>query len=138
MNEVGLSGKSLADLLSKDLQDIKEINRLKQEKPPVSLWKEGAGFPTVIEAQARSIINPKPYVEISSLSLTTGSEVLDYHISQVGTIGMEQTTLSVGQLLLSMKELTGNRLNTITCSLQRYGKIISIVAILDERGSKEP
>jgi hypothetical protein len=60
------------------------------------------------------------------------SEV-DYSISQLGTIGMGGTSISLGHILLSLKELSGNRGNAIAGSVQRYGPDLCMVATL--RGS---
>lgn len=132
-----LNGKPLADLLRADLQHIKNINDLKQQEPPFYPRREVSSDPIITEAQARSMLSPEPYVEFSSLPLAFGSEYLDFRLSQVGNIGVGQSSLSVGQILLSLRELSGNDFNTITCSLQRYGNTISIVAILEYRQSPE-
>lgn len=46
---------------------------------------------------------------------------------------MGGSSISIGQLLLSFKELAHKRPSTITGSLQRYGSTICMVAIWDDR-----
>ena len=137
IDKESLSGTSLAYLLSSDLQQIKEIDRLKQKQIPFSLLKKEFGVSTVIEAQARSIMKPKPYVEIPLISVPFNSNALNYQLSKMGTIGIEQTSLSVGQIILFSKELSKNRADTIASNLQRYGRVISMVAIYYNQ-SQEP
>jgi len=64
------------------------------------------------------------------LSLESGS--LKYSLSGIGTIGLGGGSLSVGNLLNSMKELYGTQPRTITGCLQRYGSMITLIATLED------
>jgi hypothetical protein len=48
----------------------------------------------------------------------------------MGTVGAWGFSLSMGQILLSLKELSGNQENIITGSLDKYGSNLSMIAIL--------
>jgi tetratricopeptide (TPR) repeat protein len=67
--------------------------------------------------------------------LSLGNPSVSYSISQLGNIGIGGTSLSLGQIILSLKELTHHQGRTITCSLQRYGSNLSMVAILNDPDS---
>jgi hypothetical protein len=54
---------------------------------------------------------------------------IDLSISQLGTVGGGGFSFSLGQILLSLKELSGNRKNAIKGSFQKYGPNLSMVAI---------
>jgi hypothetical protein len=58
---------------------------------------------------------------------------LNNNIAALGSAGMGGTSLSLGNVLLSFKELAGKQPRTITGSLQRYGSIISLTAVWNDR-----
>ncbi len=62
----------------------------------------------------------------------TPDTTLEYSLSQIGTVDVGGASISVGNLLLSMKEFLGNKANVITCSLQRYNSSMFVVAILED------
>ena len=114
-------GKSLSTLLSFDLQKIKNI------------YESGPKI-TVIPKSSNRIV-PRPLGDFSIPPLSIKSIPLEYSISQIGDIGVEGTSISIGNLLLSMKEFLGNKANTITCSIQRYNSTTFVVAILEDHHS---
>jgi tetratricopeptide (TPR) repeat protein len=124
MNEVGakLSGTSTANLFLCELQRIKEINErdyANSEIPNVHVTKKRA----------------QNYADFYIPTISNRIEPIEYSISEIGTVGMDKTSLSLGNILLSMKELSSDRVSTITGSLQRYGSTVSMVAILEDRRS---
>ena len=123
-----LDGKSLATLLSYNLQKVKNV----YEPVPKIADKS--------ESHSGNIVIPRPFEEFcitnSSIKRTTDTP-MEYSLSQIGTVGFGGTSISIGNLLLSMKQFIGNKANVITCSLQRYNSTLLVVAILeDHRTSK--
>jgi tetratricopeptide (TPR) repeat protein len=119
-------GKSLATLLSFDLQRIKNIY---EPVPEITVTPKGSSGNKII---------PRPLDEFSITNLSIRSAhgmPLDYSLSQIGTVGAEGTSISIGNLLLSMKEFYGNKANTITCSLQRYNSSTIAFAFLEDHHS---
>jgi tetratricopeptide (TPR) repeat protein len=111
-------GKALATLLKFYLQDIKDIYEIGLDK--IAIPKNGTKSQMISRPLNLSI--PRPLKE----------EQLDYSISQIGTIGAEGVSLSIGNVFLLIKEALRNRPNTITCSLQRYNSTTILVAILKD------
>jgi tetratricopeptide (TPR) repeat protein len=60
--------------------------------------------------------------------VSIGTHSIDYSISQVGNVG----SLSLGHILLFLKELLHNQGRTITGSMYRYNSSLRIVAILND------
>ena len=58
-------------------------------------------------------------------------------IAEIGSIDMGGSSLSIGKLILSFKELARKNPSTITGSLQRYGSTVSMVAIWNDRKSQK-
>ena len=114
-------GKSLATLLSFDLQRIKNIY-------------SGHDIPVIAKSHGGNKTIPRPLEEFLIPPLSNFKNIpLEYSISQIGTVGVEGTSISIGNMLLSIKEFLGNRANTITCSLQKYNSTIIIVALLEDQ-----
>lgn len=121
-----LDGKSLATLLSFDLQKIKNI----YEPAPTRVDNPKDSRMTI----------PRPLWELDITNLNferTPDTPLEHSISQIGTIGVGGASISVGSLLLSMKEFLGNKANVITCSLQRYNSTMFVIAILEDHHTSE-
>lgn len=121
--EKDLDGKSLATLLSFDLQKIKNTYGTVSK---ITVKPKNSGGNMII---------PRPLEEfcITNLSIKNAPGTpLEYSISQIGTVGVQGTSISIGNLLLSIKEFLGNKGNVITCSLQRYNSSIIAVAILED------
>ena len=137
-----LSGKIITDLLRFELERIKEINELIIVKKMNAKEKQYGNFyvPQIHSSSDLSIGGNEGTTSTSYgiyyiPPMSPGATSLDYSISELGTIGMGGTSLSLGQILLSLKEFAGNRRSTLTGGLQRYGSNLSIVAILDDAQS---
>ncbi len=117
-----LDGKTLAALLRFDLQRIKEI------------YEPGQEISAIQKSSSRTIIR-RPLGDFSLPHLALENDPLEYSISTIGTIGLEGTSFSVGSIFLSMNELFGDRLSTVTCNLQRCNSTVVIVAILEDHNS---
>jgi tetratricopeptide (TPR) repeat protein len=114
------NGKSLAILLSYDLQKIKNIY-------------SGQDLPAILKGNIGGSTIPRPLGEFCVPPLSNFKNLpMEYSISQIGTVGVEGTSISIGNLLLSIKEFLGYRANTITCSLLKYNSTLIIVAILED------
>ena len=114
-NRENLNGNALATFLKFDIQNIKNIYEptlLSDMHVPKSqtfspLWDIKSHMPIEMEKMK-----------------------LDYRLSQLGTIGAEGVSFSIGNAILLMKEFLGRQQNTITCSLQQYNSTIILVAII--------
>jgi tetratricopeptide (TPR) repeat protein len=119
-----LDEKPLATFLSSDLQRIKNIY--------------GPGLKSMNQkSNSGSLIIQKPLNDLYVSSISSEKNPLPYSLSQIGTIGAEGTSISIGNLLLSMKEFLGNKPSTITCSLQKYNSTVFLVAILEDHSSSK-
>ena len=122
-----VSGIIVADLFGAELNRILEINRIQQEntvstETTIPLTKKAKG----VNIEDLDLINE--YRDLSSRN-----PPLNDHIAGIGSAGIGGSSLSIGQVLLSFKELAGKQPSTITGSLQRYGSIISVVVIWNNR-----
>lgn len=117
----GINGQDQVQRSSGSFTTIPPDNALKSETTEGGTGRSGNNY-----TQTRSSI-------ISSVSLGTFSA--GNSISQIGNVGMGGTTLSLGQIILSLKELTHHQGRTITGSLQKYGSNLSLVAILSDPDS---
>jgi tetratricopeptide (TPR) repeat protein len=108
-------GKPLAALLRFDLQNINDVWNENIDK------KGGDGSSSSFSFPNQSIKN----------------EDLEYSISALGSVGLEGSSFSLGNMLFLMKGLSGNRISTISCSLQKRNSTVFAVAILEDRSSSE-
>jgi tetratricopeptide (TPR) repeat protein len=117
-----MDGKSLSTLLGFDLQKIKNTY---EPVPKIT---------SNLQRGSSSMIISRPLEEFgTNLSIErAGGTPMEYSISQIGTLGAVGASISIGNMLLSMKEFLGHRANTITCSLQRYNSSIVLIAILED------
>jgi tetratricopeptide (TPR) repeat protein len=114
-------GKSFATLLRFDLQRIKNIY-------------SGQDIPVISKSNSENKIIPRPFGEFLIPPLSNFKDIpLEYSISQIGTVGVEGTSISIGNMVLSIREFLAVRTNTVTCSLQRYNSTIIIVALLEDQ-----
>jgi tetratricopeptide (TPR) repeat protein len=106
----GYNGKAISDLLNVELQKIKDLR----------------GRETVGE---KSELGKYDYPSIS-----LKSEALEYNLADMGSLGLGDSSLSIGNILIGLKQLCpGNRkAKTIGGSIHTYGSIISIVAYSGE------
>ena len=107
----GYSGQALADLLTHDLLRIKQIHEAEKDLP-----------------------HPLPIGNYSVPEITPQGFSIDYSISNVGMLGQGPVSLSLGQLLLTLKRLApwSRPSPTLSCSLQRYGSRVLAVALFDD------
>ena len=131
--EENQSGTSIAQLLNCELQNIKETDAIAStieipsditsgipiENRPLSHSGDNSQFP-----------NHNQYGDFSSLVLESGS--INIPLTNMGTVGMGDTSLSIGNLLLFMRDLFRNSPSKITGSLQKYGSTIILVATLED------
>jgi tetratricopeptide (TPR) repeat protein len=117
-------GKPLATLLNFDLQKIKNIN----EPLETTVGAKSSGGNMII---------PRPIEDFYMPPTIPNRNPLEYSLAQISTTGLGGTSISIGNLLLSLKDLFGTKANTITCSLQRYNSTIIVVAILDDHHSSK-
>jgi len=110
----------LTALLRLDLEKIKDIYG---QQPVASKNHRGN----------RAI--PRPLDELGVPGVACPQQDLKYSISAIGNVGFEGTSISLGNLIISMKEIFGNDPSTISCSLQRYNSTIILTGILDDHHS---
>jgi hypothetical protein len=80
---------------------------------------------------------PLNLTPLEDISIEGGKEDLEDSLAQLGSINIEGTSLPIGQLILSMKELRGNRQEPISCSMQNFGPVKSITCTYQgSRGAK--
>jgi tetratricopeptide (TPR) repeat protein len=112
--EKNLSGVFIADFLSFELNEIKEINANEiAAKKSTDASHSISGIPL-------------------TSNVTLKAKTLSYQFSKIGNIGIEGTSLSLGQLLLSLKTFFNNNERTLTGCIQRSGSDLHIIAILDD------
>ena len=136
------TGAAIADHLRFELVRIKQINEQKITEPYVSPRSTRSSSPTSISGSALMSGSTNLFPTTTSIYSppVAPSTNLDLSISQLGTVGGGGFSFSLGQILLSLKELSGNRKNAIKGSFQKYGLNLSMVAILggsfyDSKGS---
>ena len=124
----------MAVLLQNQMQNIRDISKFGERKSlefttePMRIVSI-SGYETNYKVMDLTIpINLTPLEEIS----VAGQEDLEDSLSQLGSINIEGTSLSIGQLILSMKELRGNRPKPISCSIQNFGSVTSITGIYQD------
>jgi tetratricopeptide (TPR) repeat protein len=112
--------KALATLLKFYLQNIKDI------------YDAGPNRITIPKNGTESQILARPLENISVPPSLLENLQMDYSLSQIGTLGVEGVSISIGNALLLIKKSLGDQPNTITCSLQRYNSTIILVAIIKD------
>jgi hypothetical protein len=139
------TGAAIADHLRFELVRIKQANEQKITQTSLISSQTRSNLLTSISSSA-SISNTGqrpsaniPLTEIYTPAIAPSTNI-DLSISQLGTFGGGGFSFSLGQILLSLKELSGNRKNAIKGSFQKYGPNLSMVAILggsfyDSKGS---
>jgi tetratricopeptide (TPR) repeat protein len=101
------SGKAISDLLLHELREIKRIHEKHRYLPIVS-------------------------EKTTDINMATSNESLLYEVSSFGTITLGSISLSLGQLLIFLKQLFpyANTGRVLTGSLQKYGSSYAIVATM--------
>ena len=108
-----ISGTSIADLLSSELQDIAQTNERMQKNDT--------------DLASIRLYN----IEIPSLH----SKSVESSLSNIGSIGSGGSSLSLGQLSLSLKQLLHTQPLTIKGSIHKFGPMLCIVANMDGSNS---
>jgi len=115
------SGKTISDLLIANLTQISRI--------------QGAKFYETKIKRNTKLFDKIGKEKLSSMSLSKGNFT---GISDFDTVVLGPTSFSLGQLLRILKQICpGNDPEmVITGSLQKYGNEISLVAIMEQKGTK--
>jgi tetratricopeptide (TPR) repeat protein len=122
-----LDGKSLATLLGFDLQRIKGIYGPVRE---ITVDPKSSSGNMIISRPLGGLsINP-------SIKCAPNTP-LEYSLSHIVIVGAKGTSLSIGDLLLPIKEFLGNKGDVITGSFQRYNSSIIVVALLEDHHSAQ-
>ncbi|HPS90693.1 MAG TPA: tetratricopeptide repeat protein [Methanothrix sp.] len=118
--EKSLSGEFIADLLRINLVDIKENN---EKTVPIQY----------VNSQHQKIYPMKNF-PISDLSLIRSyASSIDTRIAEIGNVPAGGASLSLGQLLLSIKESIGRKKNHVIAGrIQRSGSKAYVTAVLDD------
>jgi tetratricopeptide (TPR) repeat protein len=151
----GLDGKSIAQLLSCELQKIQEID---QQAETIGIPRDfqvyneniNTRIPSPISPNSRNPANAErtPETEtISSLAernqqsdfgfLFLKGESLKYTVSGMGALGFGGASLPAGNLLLFLKELVGSTPSSIEGSIQKYNSTIIIIATMEDHRSSD-
>lgn len=103
------NGKAISDSLIAELQRIRQIHLIGHE----GIQPEELGLP----------------------NLAPNNESLNEGIAEMGTVGVGETTVSIGRLLVTLKRMwpVGDPGSVITGSLQKYGDTFRLVARMEYR-----
>lgn len=120
------SGKAVADRLGLELQRIKSIHAYKEmiinsSKNATRGNIEGTPF------KSPQFIPP----------IISNEQTMEKSLSEIGTVDAGPASISIGQLLLMLRSITERSASSITGSMEVYGSNISIVASMEEKGSKK-
>ena len=115
------SGKTISDLLIANLVEISHI--------------QGAKYDEMRLKRNTKLFDKIGKEKLSSMSFSKGNLT---GTSDFGTVVLGPTSFSLGQLLRILKQICpgNNSEMVITGSLQKYGNVISIVAIMEQKGTK--
>jgi len=119
------SGKAVSDRLSMELLEIKEIREYKQSlinSSPNTTNKNIYG-------------TPLKYAELTQ-SIFLKTQNTETSLSDLGNVAVGSASLSFGQMLWMLRSMAGRSDRSISGSVEFYGRNISIVAVMDEKGSK--
>lgn len=104
------NGQAISDLLIKELLRIQSIHEVDYE--------------THKNIKMSNIARPNLVLP----TFAPFTENITYNIANLGTINQGPLSISIGQLLIALKKLSGSKSSIITGSLQNYGSLISLVA----------
>ena len=126
IGEQNLSGEAISDLLRLDLYEIKE------------LWNSNL---IPIPGSARTTNEQSSEAPVPETFFHPAIEEKDsliQSISGLGNVGIGGISFSLGNILLSMKDLSGkNRVSILTGSFQKYNTSLNLVVNLEDRHSQE-
>jgi len=130
-----IDGSVMAAMLQNQMQNIREMGRSGDRKSlelptePMRIVSL-SGYKT--NYNVMDIAIPLNLTPLEDVSVAGGQKDLEDSLAQLGSINIEGTSFSIGQLILSMKELRGNRPEPISCSIQNLGSIMSITGIYQD------
>lgn len=118
-----LSGTAIADLLTAEMMRIQQIHNIEYRETTLETkeYKFSPQFSTEEMPNSSEMILPK-------------AEIIDFSLSNIGTIGVGSNSLSLGNILITLKNIYpfGKRYTIIRGSLQRYGSTVILVSVLEE------
>lgn len=145
------SGKAVSDRLSMEILEIKEIREYKQNLINLSMnttKKDIDGTPFMYPARAPLIMfglneaaekntqgTALKYAELTQ-SIFLKTQNMERSFSDLGNVAVGSASLSFGQMLWMLRSMAGRSDRSISGSVEFYGRNISIVAVMDEKGSK--
>jgi tetratricopeptide (TPR) repeat protein len=151
------NGKSISDSLTAELLRIFQIHRKQeeeedqkeQEKGQVNNPQIAPTGPDILGAPdyagvgkkpkaSPAVARPKPHTLFDGPGLKTAGEKLNPSFADVATIGVGGATVSIGRLLITLKQLWTDRDPecVISGSLQKFGPLVRLVARLERRGER--
>lgn len=127
--EKNISGETIADLLRFELQKIKAINEQDLMEIMASFQSNALnyGLPGDVDTSTNVIASPSYEKYLPAISSETNP--IDYRLPEIGTVGTGGVSLSLGQILSTVKEYTSNE-RRLTGGVQKSGSNISIIAFL--------
>jgi tetratricopeptide (TPR) repeat protein len=118
--EEDFSSIFIANQLALELQNIKEINKEKIET---------TGFKIISsDLQTKSEKMPPLLLEATTI---------EYVIKDLGNVGVEGTALSMGHLILSIKQFLGHSRPMLSGSIQESGSELNIIAVYNNPENSE-
>lgn len=125
---VSLNGNVMAELLLLDLYNIdKVISQL-----PIRLY-DHENSQAILSPPDDDISSNSSKSKSSHYTLTSLESDPLQSISGIGTIGLEKNSISIGNILLSIKQLKSSSVTKkITGRVQNYGSTISMMAIMED------
>jgi tetratricopeptide (TPR) repeat protein len=161
-HRVRYNGKSISDSLTAELLRIFEIHKKqeedqkkqeedqkKQEEDQVNNPQIAPSGPDTLGAPgyagrgeephaSPAVERPKPNILFAGPGLKTAGEKLNPSFADVATIGLGGATVSIGRLLIALKQLWTDRDPEciISGSLQKFGPLVRLVAHLERRGDR--
>lgn len=104
------SGKAISDLLISELHRIHYINNIDHEG--IQITREKIDLP----------------------QLAPSREIIDQSVGNLGTVGMGQSQVAIGNVLMILKRLwpMGDPGSTLTGSLHKYGSTVTLIARFED------
>lgn len=120
------SGKAVADRLGMEIQKIRATHEYKQMQ--INLRENKSS----VDISGTPLKSPQFIPPIVSTERS-----MDKSLSEIGNIDVGPASVSIGQLLLTLRSIAGRSDKSITGSLETYGSNITIVALLEDKGSNK-
>lgn len=120
------SGKAVADRLGMEMQKIRGIHEYKQMQINLNENKSS------LDISGTPLKSPQFIPPIVSTD-----QSMDKSLFEIGNIDVGPASISLGQLLLTLRAIAGSSDKSITGSLETYGSNITIVALMEDKGSNK-